>query len=126
MRLHAVGIGICISLLGCVCVGSTALPTVSVDGMWAAPSDAQGGALMIVLATRNTLVTGTGTYSMGAIRTGSLTITGTYRQPVLTLRLSYDNGETLHFDGAVVDSEHLSGQLSHRGGSVVPIKFVRP
>lgn len=123
MRFYAIGIGA--TVLACAC-GTKAMPALNVGGMWAAPSDAQGGMLTIMLATRNTSVTGTGTYTVGAIRTGSLTVSGTYRQPIATLKFSYDNGETVHFVGTVVDGEQLSGQLSYRSGAAVPIKFVRP
>ena len=97
-----------------------------IDGTWIATSESLGSTLTLVLTERNSAVSGTGSYSTGALRTGTLSVSGTYRQPVASLSLKYDNGEVVRLRTTVIDSDHMEGALTYTGGSVVSIKFARP
>lgn len=98
----------------------------SIEGLWNANWDGLGSTLNLTLSSKGTRVTGTGTYSVGAIRTGSVVIAGTYRPPIVNLTLTYDHGETVMFAATVTDSEHITGKLTYKNGTVINLEFVRP
>ena len=113
------------AVVSCGGGGSNFVPA-SIDGRWNAYSDGLGSTLTLTLSSRGALVSGTGTYSVGAIRTGSTVVTGTYRLPSVMLSITYDHGETMTFDGAVNDNGNMKGKLTYKSGAVIDIEFVRP
>ncbi len=114
------------AVIGCCASGGGGVPPVSLDGRWNAFSDGLGSTLTMTLSSRGALVSGTGTYRVGAIRTGSVVIAGTYRAPSADLAITYDHGETVTFTAAVTDSDHMKGKLTYESGTVIDIEFVRP
>lgn len=98
----------------------------SIDGTWVATSDAMGSTLTLVLTSQRTSVAGTGTYSVGAMRTGTLTVTGIYQRRSADLSLKYDHGEVVRLRATSTDDEHMAGTLTDKSGSAMTIKFSRP
>ena len=123
MRKLLLGLGT-VFAVGCLANG-LATPG-SIDGTWIATSESLGSTLTLVLVVRNAAVSGTGSYSVGALRTGTLTVSGTHRPPGASLSLKYDNGEIVLLRTALINSDHMEGTLTYAGGSVVAIKFARP
>ena len=123
MRFKVFGVGL--AMLG-YAIGGSAVTQLKLDGMWSATSDAQGSVLAMVLDTKGAAVSGTGRYTVGAIRTGAVTVSGSYQSPLAKLQLAFDNGQRVQFVGTVIDSERMTGSLSYQDGSTVPIEFVRP
>lgn len=97
-----------------------------IDGTWIANSDGLGSTLTIVLSSKSSAVSGSGAYSTGAIRTGVLTVAGTYQPPQAALTLTYDHGETVQLVATVTDNERMKGKLTYKNGSVIAIELVRP
>ena len=98
----------------------------SIDGRWNAYSNGLGSTLTMTLSSKGTLVSGTGTYSVGAIRTGSVVVAGTYRPSSAVLAITYDHGETVTFAAAVIDNSYMKGKLTYTSGTVIDIEFARP
>ena len=124
MRKLLLGLSATVFAVGCLANG-LATPGL-IDGTWIATSESLGSTLTLVLTERKAAVSGTGSYSVGALRTGTLSVSGTHRPPVVSLRLNYDNGEVVRLRTAVIDRDHMEGTLTYAGGSVVAIKFARP
>ena len=139
MRLHLLTMGLAVSV--CCCGGgeSTAsapspgtggtAASVSIDGLWSTSSDGLGSTLAITLSSKGSgdmVVSGTGTYNVGAIRSGSLAVTGTYRAPSTALTITYDHGEVVTFAATITDADHMKGRLTYRSGSAIDVEFVRP
>lgn len=125
MYLHRLTLGLVAVVCSCGS-GSGNLVPASIDGRWNAYSDGLGSTLTMTLSSRGTLVSGTGTYSVGAIRTGSVVISGTYRPSSAVLAITYDHGETVTFAAAVTDSSYMKGKLTYKSGTVIDVEFVRP
>ena len=125
MRLHLLGLGIGFVVFSCGGAG-VSLASQSIDGIWIANSDGLGSTLTIVLSSKASAVSGSGTYSTGAVRTGLISVAGTYKAPKAALTLSYDHGETVQFGATVTDNERMKGKLTYKNGSVIAIEFVRP
>ena len=98
----------------------------SIDGLWSAFSDGLGSTLTMTLSSKDTVVSGIGTYSTGAIRTGSITVTGTYRPPSAALTIIYDHGESVTFAATLMSGSQMKGKLTYKTGTVIDIEFVRP
>jgi hypothetical protein len=125
MRRSLLTIGIAVAV-ACCGVGTRSLASPSIDGVWSAYSDGLGSTLTMTLSSTGTAVSGTGTYSVGAVRTGSVVIAGTYRPPAVVLTITYDHGETVTFAADVTGGEHMKGKLTDRSGTVRDVEFVRP
>ena len=123
MKSHLFRLCLLWSLASCVTVHSMAE---SIDGTWVASSDSMGSTLTLRLKSQASSVTGTGTYSVGAIRTGTLTIHGTYQRRKADLTLVYDHGEVVRLRATSTDDEHMAGTLTYKSGSVMTVKFARP
>lgn len=85
-----------------------------------------GSTLTLRLTSQANSVTGTGTYSVGAIRTGTLTITGAYERRQAVLALKYDHGGVVHLRATATDAEHMAGTLTDANGTVMTVRFARP
>ena len=99
MHLYRLTLGFA-AVVCCCGSGSGNLAPASIDGRWSAYSDGLGSTLTITLSSRGTLVSGTGTYTIGAIRSGSVVIAGTYHPSSAVLAITYDHGETVTFAAA--------------------------
>lgn len=118
---------VCLSIAVSSCGGSgAAVTSPSIDGLWSAFTDGQGSTLTLRLSAVDTAVSGTGTYSVGALRTGTVTVVGSYRPPAAALTITYDHGEAVTFTGTVTDSDHMKGKLTSASGTATDIEFVRP
>ena len=137
MRLHLLTLGLAALVCSCGTGSSNSAdnsggggpglpPPASIDGLWSATADGMGSTLTMTLSSRGTVVSGTGTYSTGAIRTGSVAVTGTYRPPSAALTLHFDHGESVTFASTLLSSGQMKGKLTYRTGSVIDVEFVRP
>lgn len=135
MRIRLLTIGIAALVCSCGGGGNSGDPGSSgaaglapqwpIDGAWGASSDGMGSTLTMNLNSQGPLVTGVGTYSVGAIRTGSVGIAGTYHPPAAILAITYDHGETVTLSAEVTDN-NMRGKLTYKSGTVIDIGFVRP
>ena len=129
MRLHLLTLGLAAVVSSCGGGGSSGAslaPPSSIDGLWSAFSDGLGSTLTMTLSSKDTVVSGTGTYSTGAIRTGSIAVTGTYRPPSAALTITYDHGESVTFASTLLNGSQMKGKLTYKTGTVIDIEFVRP
>lgn len=127
MHLHR--LTLCVAaVVSCCGGGGGNFAPASIDGYWSAYSDGLGSTLTMTLSSRGTLVSGTGNYTVGAIRTGAVVIAGTYRLPSVVLAITYDHGETVTFATAtaVTDNSSMKGKLTYKSGTVIDVEFVRP
>ena len=106
--------------------GAGFAPPSSIDGLWSAYSDGMGSTLTMTLSSRDTVVSGTGTYSTGAIRTGLIAVTGTYRPPSAALTITYDHGESVTFASTLLTGSQMKGKLTYKTGTGIDVEFVRP
>ena len=106
--------------------GAGLAPPSSIDGLWNAYSDGLGSTLTLTLSSKDTVVSGTGTYSTGAIRTGLIAVTGTYRPPSAALTITYDHGESVTFAATLMNGSQMKGKLTYKTGTVIDVEFVRP
>ena len=100
-------------------------PAADVQGTWAANVNAPGASLVLDLTQTDGAVEGTGTYTIEAGRAGNLQVLGTYARPGITLSLTFDYGSTETYAGSVLDSRHMSGQISDSAGHVTTLTFTR-
>ena len=103
-----------------------ATPPPSIIGLWSASSDGLGSTLTMTLSAKDTVVSGTGTYSTGALRTGSISIAGTYLPPSAALTITYDHGESVTFASTLLNGSQMKGKLTYKSGTVIDIEFARP
>lgn len=106
--------------------GAGLAPASSIDGLWSAYSDGLGSTLTMTLSSKDTVVSGTGNYSTGAIRTGSIAVTGTYRPPSAALTITYDHGDAVTFAATLMNGSQMKGKLTYKTGTVIDVEFVRP
>lgn len=105
--------------------GADAAPP-AVDGVWSAYADGLGGTLTLRLNSKGTSVSGSGTYTVGAMRSGTLAVTGSIQTPAVALVLTYDHGERAALSATLSGSERMVGRLTYSTGSSIDIEFVRP
>ena len=78
----------------------------------------------MVLATQDTVVTGTGAYSDEAGPSGTTTITGTVSGATINLDVTFDNDHVMHLSGALAGNARLLGiWYSTPVGDPVNIEF---
>lgn len=78
-------------------------------GTWAEPNEVPGSSLSMVLATQDTVVTGTGTYSFEAGHSGTTVVAGTVSGATINLDVTFDTDQVMHFRGALVANTKLQG-----------------
>ncbi len=91
-------------------------PAPLLTGSWVQDGAVIGSSFVLTLSQsslRDTLVTGTGTYSIEAGRSGTLTVTGGATDTRVTLEIVYDYGPVAHFDGAPATASVLSGAMKN-------------
>jgi hypothetical protein len=104
-----------------------------VQGMWAEKVSFPGISLVLNLAAQDTALTGAGTYSIEAGRSGTLAITGLVAAQTVKLDLSYDysgGASRAHFEGSLQDQNTLTGMISYGpalppGGTPYQVTFQR-
>jgi len=82
-------------------------------GTWAEDTTVPGVSFVLSLTTRDTLVSGTGTYAIEAGRSGTLSVTGTVTGSRVTLNIVYDYGPVSYFEGAPPTSSGLAGAMKN-------------
>jgi hypothetical protein len=92
-------------------------------GTWVADSLVTGASLVLNLRLRNEVLSGTGTYSIEAGRSGTLDVGGTYRSPAIAMNLEYDYGFVAPFTGTLTSSQQIVGSFLNSSGHAVPLTF---
>jgi hypothetical protein len=122
------------SLAAAACADSTSPRTggqqlaAQMQGMWAEKVSFPGISLVFNLAAQDTALTGAGTYSIEAGRSGTLVTSGLVADQTVKLDLSYDYGPRAHFEGSLQDQNTLTGTISYApppGGTPFMITFQR-
>lgn len=104
------------AVMSCASTGSKAVitePGRLLTGTWARNFSIPGASLVLSLTTRDTVVTGTGTYSIEAGRSGTLSASGTVTAARVTLDITYDYGPVAYFEGAPPMATELTGALKN-------------
>jgi hypothetical protein len=101
---------------------------ISIDGDWVEHFEfvlpgVRGDTLQ--LHTKGSKVSGSGSYSMEAGRSGTLTVSGSYRAPNLALTITRDNGLVGTFKAKVMDAAHLKGIRRYKQFGASEVQFVR-
>jgi hypothetical protein len=114
-------------LLGLLCLScsNSLAPPVNVAGAWAADYHLPGSSLVLNLSQTDSVITGNGTYAGEAGPSGTLQISGSYVRPHITLALHYDRGLSQTYDGAVLDSQHMTGTIADSTGFTATLTFIR-
>jgi hypothetical protein len=85
-----------------------------------------GSGSTLLLHTRGSNVTGSGTYRMEAGPSGTLTVSGRYLAPELTLTITSDRGQVSTYTARVLDARHIKGIRSYKEYGASEVSFVRP
>lgn len=126
MRQRLLTVFLSVAVCSCGGSGAAGVAPLAIDGAWSAFTDGLGSTLTLRLSSTDTAVSGTGSYSVGTLRTGTVAVEGSYRPPAAALTITYDHGEVVTFAGTVTDSDHMKGKLTSKAGSAIDIEFVRP
>jgi hypothetical protein len=88
---------------------------------------AQGGyGSTLLLHTKGNTVFGTGNYRMEAGRSGTVTVSGHYKAPTLTLKITRDYGQIATYKATVARATQMDGVMSYEGYGSSKASFVRP
>lgn len=98
-------------------------PTGGPCGTFAADFTVTGASLVLHLRLQQEVVSGNGTYSIEAGRSGNLDVVGTYQAPAVSMQLTYDYGPVAHFTGTVTPSHQIVGSIVNDSGQAVPLTF---
>ena len=90
-------------------------------GTWAAEGLVTGSSLILNIRLHDDTISGTGTYSIEAGRSGVLRLAGGYDPPNITLTLRYDYGYVANFSGTVTGARQITGTLSDASGHAAPL-----
>jgi hypothetical protein len=105
-------------LLGTACanqsasVGGPATGSV-LAGQWSQDNTVLGSSLSLSLSVSDTVVTGTGAYTIEAGRPGTLTVSGVATPTHVSLDFTYDSGALAHFDGTLPVGAVLAGAIKY-------------
>lgn len=115
----------CADGTGPVLAPCASTPDASQDlcGNWAAIRLVPGASLQLDIRLHGDSLFGTGAYSLEAGRSGTLSVTGHYTAPAVTMTLSYDYGATAVFTGQVTAGQEISGSFGLAGKPGSPITF---
>ena len=80
-----------------------------VVGTWSEPFDLPGESLVMTLATSDTVVTGTGTYTFEAGHSGTTTVAGVVSDTTINFDVTFDFGQVMHFRGGLTGRTKLLG-----------------
>lgn len=97
--------------LGCNASSAPGAPA-ALQGTWAEDIVIPGSSVIVTLADHAGTISGRGTYAIEAGRSGTLTVTGSYLAPNVTLTVLYDYGYRWTFAGTVRDDQHMSGMAN--------------
>jgi hypothetical protein len=109
-----------IALLGC-----TDQSVQTLSGVWRAENQFPGSSIVLTIAERDTTISGGGTYSIEAGRSGTLQVAGSLRQSQIRLTLAYDYGQSARYSGTLQDNTHMTGTMTWTSGSQTSLAFSR-
>ncbi len=110
------------ALLGCG--GGLLAPPANLSGTWTAQHVESSTTLTLVQVGDS--VAGSGSYYRFINPpTGTLTVSGTYANALVSLTIRYDTGTTTHFVGVVEDPTHMGGVETYPGGTTDSLEFAR-
>ena len=113
-------------LTGCGTGGTDGVVNMgSIAGSWLTPMVVPGTNTSLILAANGSRVTGTGSYSFEALRSGTLQVNGTATGVTFDLTLTYDYGPTADYKGQLTDSNHMSGTVHSAAWPDYTLDFVR-
>jgi hypothetical protein len=92
----------------------------SISGTWVEKETLPGAKLILVLRDDSGTVSGVGSYTIEAGRTGTLNVTGTFHDPDVSLALVYDFGDTVAFTGTLKTATQMVGTF---GGGDAQVEF---
>jgi hypothetical protein len=92
-------------------------------GTFAADFTVPGASLVLHLGLQQDVLSGTGTYSIEAGRSGNLAVTGTYQAPAVSMKLTYDYGPVAQFTGTMTPSHQIVGSFVNDSGQAVSLTF---
>jgi hypothetical protein len=102
-----------VSMLASACGSSSPTsPSTDLTGTWAENFSFPGASLVLTLDASGN---GIGTYAIEAGRSGTVQISGTTTQSMVTLVIRYDYGLMQTFTGSLTDASHLSGNFTNTG-----------
>ncbi len=111
-------------LLSLGCSNGLAPAADDLRGTWDADFSVPGASLVLALRPSDIGVTGTGTYSIEAGRSGTLDVTGTFDRPRVTLSLHYDYGYVATYTGTLLPvPRKLTGTITDALGHKSPLTF---
>jgi hypothetical protein len=114
------------ALLLSACGGSNSQQnTPAIDGTWKAVESIVGNSLTLTLTSQNSAVSGTGKYVGEAGPSGTLTVTGNYIYPQVTLTLTFDNGGVETYTGSMSSANEMDGTLASTSGYSASQSFTR-
>lgn len=118
-----------LGLLLCGCGGGSGSGngvTRDIAGHWVRPAQIPGSGFDFTITEQGNTITGAGTYSIEAGRSGTLQVTGSVSGTSVTLTLTPDVGATQTFQGAQTDATHLTGSIIVAGSNgSLPAQFVK-
>lgn len=104
--------------------GAGITPAPTLDGTWQM-FPLPGSNTILTLTQRDSIVSGSGTWTGEACCSGTLTVGGRYVHPRVDLTLTYDNGSIAEFSGHVIDASHMVGTEAFNGGTPDTVTFTR-
>jgi hypothetical protein len=117
LRTVICGLALAVGLHGCGAPTQSFPPTSDdalaqlLTGTWAQQGTVIGSSLVLTLGSLGTTLSGTGRYAIEAGRSGTLTLTGNVSNQRVELAIVYDDGAVAQFDGALSDSNTLTGAV---------------
>ncbi|MEO7082679.1 MAG: hypothetical protein ABI442_02980 [Gemmatimonadaceae bacterium] len=100
-------------------------------GQWFENLSVPGAGLYFSLVVVDTTISGSGSFSIEAGPSGTISVTGVVTGGRIKLNIARSIGDTLHFDGVQTDPYDLDGYGYSTGNGVVgvsdpaPVKFIR-
>jgi hypothetical protein len=105
--------------------GGTTSPSPLFSGNWKQDTHIAGSSLSFDLAQSGASITGLGSYSIEAGRSGSLRVTGTAAGSSISLHISYDYGPQADFQGTLQDPTHITGTIQYGGDVPTSVSFTK-
>lgn len=82
-------------------------------GTWVRTSNVAGSRLIMTLSAADTVVTGTGIYSIEAGRSGALAVAGSAIGGAVKLAIAFDYGQSARFNGVLAARDTLGGTIRY-------------
>jgi hypothetical protein len=114
MRRRVLNAGAAVLFLACGSDSVAAVrPPAFYAGTWARVENVLASQLTMTLVVVETTVTGSGSFSIEAGRSGTLSVSGVVTSGVVKLDLAFDYGEQAHFQGTADASGRLAGTIKY-------------